>query len=106
MRRMHFDDMVEGEQRERDPHRRRRRSPDFEDCESDDPYRQRYLQVDVVVRGRSDLAVALLEEIHDCAGALRMAVQAPGLFPVPTRTFAEFRKRPLPSPPLHTPLHT
>src|SRR6516225_2271792 len=70
MRRMHFDDMVEGEQRQRDPHRRRRGCADFEHGESDDPKRQDYLQVDIVVRGDSDLAVAVLEEIHDCAGAL------------------------------------
>src|SRR5262245_29495418 len=70
MRRMHFDDMVDGEQRERDPRRRRRSCADFERGESDDAKRQDYLQVDIVVRGDSDLAVAVLEEIHDCAGAL------------------------------------
>src|SRR5215471_13220747 len=70
MRRMHFDDMVEGEQRQRDPYRRRRRGADFEHGESDDSKRQDYLQVDIVVRGDSDLAVAVLEEIHDRAGAL------------------------------------
>src|SRR6516225_1567377 len=93
MRRMHFDDMVEGEQRERDPHRSRRRSPDFEDRESDDPYRQDYLQVDIVVRGHSDLAVDVLEEIHDRAGALRMASQELGLFLDPARKFVYFRSR-------------
>src|SRR5262249_48679826 len=67
MRCMHFDDMVEGEQRERDPYRRRRGGADFEHGESDDPKRQDDLQVDTVVRGDSDLAVAVLEEIYDCA---------------------------------------
>ena len=51
MRSMHFDGMVESKQRERDPYRRRRGSADFEDRESDDPYRQRYFQVDIVVNG-------------------------------------------------------
>ena len=80
MRRMHFDDMVEGEQRERDPYRRGRGGADFEHGDSDDPERQDYLQVDRVVRGDPDLAVTVLEEIHDRAGALRMAGQELGLF--------------------------
>src|SRR5262249_18791969 len=93
MRCMHFDDMVESKQRERDPHRRRRSSAEFEDRESDDPYRQRYLQVDIVVRGHSDLAVDVLEEIHDRAGALRMAAQELGFFLDPARKFVYFRSR-------------
>src|SRR6516165_11276934 len=80
MRCMHFDDMVEGEQRERDPYRRGRGGADFEHGDSDDPERQDYLQVDRVVRGDPDLAVTVLEEIHDRAGALRMAGQELGLF--------------------------
>src|SRR6516165_12480509 len=93
MRCMHFDDMVEGEQRERDPYRRRRGGAHFEDGESDDPQRQDYLQVDTVVRGDSDLAVAVLEEIHDRAGALRMAGQELGLFLDPARKLVDVRQR-------------
>src|SRR5215467_5491806 len=82
MRCMHFDDMVEGEQRERDPYRRRRGGAHFEDGESDDPQRQDYLQVDTVVRGDSDLAVAL-----------RMAGQELGLFLDPARKLVDVRER-------------
>ena len=89
---MHFDDMVESKQRERDPHRRRRGSTEFENRESNDPCRQRYLQVDIVVRGHSDLAVDVLEEIHDCAGALRMAGQELGLFPDPAGKLVDVRQ--------------
>src|SRR5262245_61681892 len=78
MRGMHLDDMIEDEQAERDPNRGRRGGSDLEHRESDDPERERDLQVDGISRCDSDFVVDFLEEIYDRAGAFRMLRQKLG----------------------------
>ena len=56
---VHFDEVVDGENRQRDPDRRRRGRPDFEHREGDDPGGKDDLQVEVVVGRELDLAVDL-----------------------------------------------
>ena len=53
--RVHFDEMIDGENRERHPHRRRRRGADFEHGEADDGEREHDLEIDSVVGRELDL---------------------------------------------------
>src|SRR5215472_5664994 len=72
MRRMHFDEMVDREDGERHPHRRRRGRAHLEHRETDDPERKHDLEIDRVVGRKLDLAVELLDEVDDCARRMRM----------------------------------
>ena len=54
MGRMHFDEMIDAEQAERDPDRRRRAGADFKNGDADDSRRQQDLQVDIIIGGDFD----------------------------------------------------
>src|SRR5262249_44793731 len=73
MSRMHLDHVVDREERQRHPDRRCRRSADLEHGETDDAEGQQDLAIDVVVGGRADLPLELLEEIDGRSGALGVA---------------------------------
>ena len=71
--RVHLDDVIEREEGQRNSDRRRRRGPDLEQGEADQAERECDLEIDAVVRSQPQIAIALLEEIHDRASAFRMA---------------------------------
>jgi len=73
--RMHLDNVVEHEQRQRHPDRRRRRGANFEHRHSDDAKREHDIQVDIVIRGEPNLPVERIEPIYDRARGIGMARQ-------------------------------
>ena len=70
---VHLDEVVDGEDGERHPDRRRRRRADLEHRQADDADGEDDLQIEIVVGGELDLVIDLLDEIDDDAGSVRMA---------------------------------
>ena len=68
---MHFDKVIDGKDREREPHRGCRRRSDLQNHHTDDSGREQDLEVDDVTGRNLDLAVQLLAEVHKCPGTVR-----------------------------------
>ena len=72
---MHFDKVIDGEDRERNPYRGCGRRSDFQKHHADDSDREHDLEIDRVASRNLYLAIKLLAEIHDRFGTVRGAGQ-------------------------------
>src|SRR5579863_6569871 len=75
---VHLDEVIEGEQAERQPHRRGRLDTDFQKRVSRQSERNQDLEVHIIVGSKLNLPVETLAEIDDRAGGARVLRQELG----------------------------